>query len=444
MLRLAFGCSAVALTPSIALRQGRKAQGRGAWITGDMGMQQGDGLEFRGAFRDFSLWREQTTSVATEADFAEPVWVVEFDNAEEIEGESARAKSLGLDIILQQGKSLMLQGDVPKTLGYDACGGSKNKTVVPVADHEVTPGAMPASDLDKYKELAKTRNAKNIALRAGVSQDSLKGYIEKLQGYGSRNSYTGEGGTLDQAADWAADQLERSGFDVTRDDFRPGSWISRRITPQVVAELPGTESPERIVVIGAHLDSINQMPFSSTAPGADDNGSGSAAILELARIIGMGGAKFKNTLRLVLFTGEEQGLLGSKAIARRWKQEGTDIICMLNADMLGYKLRNTNITFSLVARNTDPNLLSIVQMATETYMASQVDIGRSTACCSDQQAFYENGFPAMGVFETPTRSVVYPQYHSATDLIDALDMEQMALHSSTFFASVFLFAEIAN
>merc|ERR1740121_38059 len=145
-------------------------------------------------------------AVAEEGIPVAPSWVVEFDHADEIDGESARAQALGLNVLRRQGKSLMIQGDVPKTLGYDACGGAKNKTVVPVAEYAVTPGLMKAADLDKYREMAKTRDARNIALRAEVSQDSLRGFIEKLQGYGSRNSYTGEGGTLDQAADWAADQ----------------------------------------------------------------------------------------------------------------------------------------------------------------------------------------------------------------------------------------------
>lgn len=446
--QIAVLCSALAVAPVDALRKRRaRKAGLSGWTLGPVGAEQvsmQSDVEFRGYFRDFSLWKDRAVS-ATYAENAETVWVVEFDNTDEIDGESARAMSLDLKVILREGKSLMIQGDVPKTLGYDACGGNKNKTIVPVADHKVTPGSMKTADLSKYAEMAKTRNARNIALRAEVSESSLRAFIEKLQGYGSRNSYTGEGGTLDQAADWAADQLLRSGFDVTRDNFQPGGawWQPRRITPQVVAELQGTENPERIVVIGAHLDSINS-GFGSQAPGADDNGSGSAAILELARIIGKGGAKFKNTLRLVLFTGEEQGLLGSKAIARRWKSEGADIICMLNADMLGYKRAGDPVTFSLVTRNTDASLLSVVRTATETYMADQVAIGTSTACCSDQQSFYENGFPALAVFETPTRSVVYPEYHKSTDLLDAMSMEQMAKHSSTFFASVILFGELAG
>jgi len=430
-----------ALAPATSLRKGRLSSG---WTVGAVdATAMASGLEFRGTFRDFKLWKDAKVSVEANRE-ASSAWVVEFDNAEDVAGVAWRAESLGLEVVLRQGESLMIQGeDVPEKLGLDSCGGNKNKTLVPVADHEVRYGTMASSDLSKYKELAKTRNGKNIALRDQVSQESLRGFIQKLQDFKSRNSYSGEGGTLDQAADWAAGQLNNFGWSVTRDDYRPaGVWWRKRITPQIVAEMTGTENPERVVVVGAHIDSIASR--TDDAPGADDNGSGSSVLLELARIIGFGGVKFKNTIRLVLFTGEEQGLYGSAAIAKRWKQEKVDIICMLNADMMGYKRKGEPVTFALVARNSDRGLLDIVNTATETYMGGQLVIGTSDVCCSDQQSFYQNGFPAVAIFETPTRSVVYPHYHKTTDLLEAIDMEQMVLLGSGFMASAILFAELAE
>jgi len=443
-------CSALACVTSFRhRRKGAAWQRYGEWAAVSVNAKapqalQAD-LEFRGIFRDFALYKDTQTSVESKGETPPPrAWVVEFDNMTLMESESARASSLGLQVVFQRSGSLVIEGDVPSTLGYDACGGNAQKTVVPVSDHEVTLGAMPESDLSKYLELAKTRNARNIALRDRLSKESIQGFIQKLQDYGSRNSYTGEGGTLDQAADWAAEKLQTFGWTVTRDDFQPGGWFRRRITPQVVAELTGTENPERVVVVGAHIDSINQGFGSNEAPGADDNGSGSSVLLELARIIGLEGAKFKNTLRLVLFTGEEQGLLGSASIAKRWKQERVDIICMLNADMMGYKLRDEPVTFALVSRNSDAGLLNVVRTATETYMGAQLSIGTSTVCCSDQQSFTSNGFPAVAIFETPTSRVVYPEYHKATDLLVAIDMDQMAQLGSGFMASVILFAELVE
>ena len=82
-----------------------------------------------------------------------------------------------------------------------------------------------------------------------------------------------------------------------------------------VAEIPGTEKPEEIVIIGAHLDSWD------LGTGATDNGTGSAAVLEAARALQKLGVKPKRTIRFVLFTGEEQGLNGSKAYVKAHQSE---------------------------------------------------------------------------------------------------------------------------
>src|SRR3989454_3576573 len=76
-----------------------------------------------------------------------------------------------------------------------------------------------------------------------------------------------------------------------------------------VAELRGTERPGEVVIVGAHLDSWD------LATGASDNGTGSMATLETARVIAQSGLKPRRTIRFILFTGEEQGLIGSRKYA---------------------------------------------------------------------------------------------------------------------------------
>lgn len=73
------------------------------------------------------------------------------------------------------------------------------------------------------------------------------------------------------------------------------------------------------------------------APGADDNGSGTAAMLELASIIKNLETPTKRGARICFFSGEEQGLLGSRALASLWSERGENIAAMVNADMLGYQ-----------------------------------------------------------------------------------------------------------
>ena len=94
-----------------------------------------------------------------------------------------------------------------------------------------------------------------------------------------------------------------------------------------VAEIRGSEKPDEVVVIGAHLDSWD------LGTGATDNGTGSAAVLEAARALKKLGVKPKRTIRFVLFTGEEQGLNGSKAYVKQHAEELGKISAVLVHDL---------------------------------------------------------------------------------------------------------------
>jgi hypothetical protein len=107
----------------------------------------------------------------------------------------------------------------------------------------------------------------------------------------------------------------------------------------VVAWLPGRDT-SRVVVMGAHYDSCicstNAMDAVSDAPGADDDGSGTAAVMELARVMGRRfPSGFDATIAFVLYTGEEQGLLGSTQFAERLAREGKRVVAAFTDDIIG-------------------------------------------------------------------------------------------------------------
>lgn len=106
-------------------------------------------------------------------------------------------------------------------------------------------------------------------------------------------------------------------------------WIKGPI-PQynVVAEIPGTEKPDEVVIVGGHLDSWN----SPGSQGANDNGTGVCTAMEAARILSTVGAKPKRTIRFILYTGEEEGLLGSSGYVEAHKAELGKISAVLNDD----------------------------------------------------------------------------------------------------------------
>jgi hypothetical protein len=94
----------------------------------------------------------------------------------------------------------------------------------------------------------------------------------------------------------------------------------------VIAEIRGSEKPDELVIIGAHLDSWDG------AQGATDNGTGVATTLEAARVLAKAGAKPKRTIRFILFSGEEQGLLGSAGYVKAHKDELPKVSCILVHD----------------------------------------------------------------------------------------------------------------
>lgn len=131
-----------------------------------------------------------------------------------------------------------------------------------------------------------------------------------------------------------------------REDF--AELVSDRRLPggrargaNVIARLPGVVEPERIVVISGHYDSINKrfdirrggIDTENDAPGADDDGSGTALTVECARVLS--NLQFPATIEFACYTAEEQGLLGSKEHARQLKQAGAEVIGILNNDIVG-------------------------------------------------------------------------------------------------------------
>lgn len=267
---------------------------------------------------------------------------------------------------------------------------------------------------------------------AKVSAISQRAFLEKLTAFYTRQSQSNE---AEEAAEYLEQTYTQYGFDVSRYDFRQG------YSPNVVAELKGTTHPEQIVVVGAHYDSRSTDSSSTTqrAPGADDNGSGTINLLELARIISETELQFEYTIRICSFSGEEQGLLGSRAMAKAWADAGVDVIAMFNGDMLGWVLPDQPIILGMKDRYISEELLSIANTITSLYVP-ELPIGLSSSCCSDHQGFTEAGYRAIGFFENPGSASDYPHYHRSTDLIQYVDFTQVALISKAMMANVMVHA----
>lgn len=105
----------------------------------------------------------------------------------------------------------------------------------------------------------------------------------------------------------------------------------------LILTIPGADKEDEVVILSAHLDSTSNISPEKTAPGAEDNASGSAALIEAARLLR--DHRFEHTIRIIWFTGEEQGMLGSKAYVKELKNPG-EIQAVINLDMFGFDSDN--------------------------------------------------------------------------------------------------------
>ena len=183
-----------------------------------------------------------------------------------------------------------------------------------------------------------------------VSSDSLKAYIVQMVSFGTRNTLSTQTGDpkrgIPAARNWVLGKFnefakQSNGRLTALIDTVTLQPDKRRIdTPtllgNVVATLKGTDpNDKRIFLISGHLDNMRSSPTDriGDAPGANDDGSGSAAVLECARI--MSKHNFPATIIFVTVSGEEQGLLGASFMANKAKKEGWNIEADLNNDIMG-------------------------------------------------------------------------------------------------------------
>lgn len=188
-----------------------------------------------------------------------------------------------------------------------------------------------------------------MTLADQVDPGRLRATVEKLASWHDRNT---NNATLDEAAEWIAGEYRKiPGMEVElwRYPIAKGRRVrADRQGIDVIATLPGTS--DRRILIGGHFDTTNMTAgeegqWTLPSPGADDDASGVAMALEVARLLSFKGPKaYRNTLVFVAFSGEEQGLLGSTALAKRAREENWRIDAMLNSDIIGSSRNNAGLS----------------------------------------------------------------------------------------------------
>jgi len=183
-------------------------------------------------------------------------------------------------------------------------------------------------------------DARLRAIIAPVSAARMKATVEKLVSFGTRHtlsSQTDPKRGIGAALNWGQAQFESYGLQTVRpcDTFTGERVPTPTRICDMVAIQRGTERPNDVVIITGHIDSrvTDVMNVDAFEPGANDDGSGSAAVLEAARVLSK--HKFPGTIVYSLDSGEEQGLYGAKVIAAYAKAQGWNVIANLNNDIIG-------------------------------------------------------------------------------------------------------------
>jgi hypothetical protein len=191
------------------------------------------------------------------------------------------------------------------------------------------PAPVPAEPYAQLKQIV-----------APVSGAEMKKTVAKLVSFGTRHtlsSQTDPKRGIGAALNWTEGQFKSFGLETVRpcDTFTGKRIPTPTRVCDMVAIQRGTERPNDVVIIQGHIDSrvTDVMNFTSDAPGANDDGSGTSAVIEAARVLSK--HKFPGTIVFAALSGEEQGLYGGKVLADYAKAQGWNVVTVLNNDIIG-------------------------------------------------------------------------------------------------------------
>ncbi|SFE95941.1 M28 family peptidase [Nitrosomonas sp. Nm166] len=249
---------------------------------------------------------------------------------------------------------------------------------------------------------------------------------------GERNLY--RYGSLGAAAGFIENAFGELGYSVVRQIYEAKDLEFSNLE----AEIPGQEVPQEIVIVGAHYDTHRK------SPGANDNGSAIAALLELARACA--GKRFSRTLRFIAFTNEESPFtrspeMGSRVYARRCRKRGEEVVAMICLETIGFcsdqrgsqwlslmglLLPRQGNFIALVGNSKSHKLLSDMESLLHHHAnipckALTLPTNFPGAWSSDHWSFWKEGYPAVMV--TDTAPLRYRQYHTPEDTPEKINYD---------------------
>jgi hypothetical protein len=270
---------------------------------------------------------------------------------------------------------------------------------------------------------------------ARVDFDSVLNSVLRMQRFYSR--YATNDSNRIACVNWIRGRLTAYGCDTVYTQS-----FSTAYGPNVIGIEHGKlfPSPRRYCLIGGHLDDV---PSTGAAPGADDNASGTVAMLEAARV--MKDFNFENTIRFCGFNAEEQGLVGSDSLAARARSQGDTILGALCYDMIGYVSAPDSDIMRLRYTTAVPGCslfaCAFYPAIADTYTLLKIRFVRytGTSGSSDHASFWRQGYISTGGIER----VLCPGYHTTADSIGSEGFNNLGFAVQVIQTAVAVLAKLA-
>ncbi len=286
----------------------------------------------------------------------------------------------------------------------------------------------------------------SVAVYSTITPDEIGAHIAAIQGPRSGTGSETQRAKLNEVASYIRNLLTGYGLNVSEDPVT----FSGRTFPNIVGSLRGTTCPEKTFIVGAHYDGVN------AGPAADDDASGVAAMLEIARILSV--QPLQASVDFAAFSFEEAGMVGSTQMAEAARSTGRDLVGMFSLEMVGYTCdvpgcqsypagieppRPTGDFLSIIGNANSTSLLNGFASASAEAVPGLIvlplevpgngetlpDVRRS-----DHAPFWDRGYQALLISDTA--NLRNPNYHQASDTLDTLNLQFAADVSNAALATV--------
>jgi leucyl aminopeptidase len=258
-----------------------------------------------------------------------------------------------------------------------------------------------------------------------IRSDYIENFVKKYSGtFKTRYAKSREGV---EAPKWLAEVWRNMAIQKGRNDIKvelidaPKSYNQYNVR----VTIPGEDESLPVVILGGHLDSINQY-FGVEAPGADDNASGIAAITEVYRVLLENNFKGKRTIQLMGYAAEELGLYGSYAVAEHYARDEVKVRAVMQLDMVGYPGESNSVTF--ITDYVSANLTNWTKELYYKYVGKDVKEDRCGYACSDHASWTRFGYESVFPFESPNSEMNH-RIHTPKD---TWDQYMSSVHASKF------------